>query len=215
MSETKERPILFSPKMIRAILAGNKSQTRRIMKPQPTYDGLPVTKISPLLIGIDYHKTGEFMKHHPEYDRVVTSGLWCPKGRPRDHLWVKEGWRPTIEGNEVIVRYLADGAQHFFGDGMPPGWTIPKAAAKGNVTSLFMPRWASRITLEVTEVRCERLTDISYDDCEREGITPQQVEAAGNCIVNAYAELWDSINGKTHPWESNPWVWAISFRKIA
>lgn len=153
-----EKPILFSGPMVLAIIAGRKTQTRRIMKPQP----------------------------------VWTAG---------EKLWVKEGLRNTAG----FVAYQAD-------DTMPGNRTTPWRWAKKTLPSMFCPRWASRITLTVTAVRCERLQAISEADAIAEGAQCAGFPAS---LTNrgAFAKLWDKINGKKHPWESDPWVWVIEFER--
>lgn len=209
-SGVKERPILFSGPMVRAIRERRKTQTRRVMKPQPTYDGLPVMRISPLLAGRDCHKTGEFMKHHPQYDRVVQSGLWCPYGVPGDRLWVRE-----------TLGTLADESWIYSADCLPVMVDPDNETAmlvwchhkeQNYCPSIYMPRWASRITLEITEVRAERLRDISEEDAITEGVT---VESDWTACMN-FAKLWSSIHKADGPngWAANPWVWAISFQSL-
>ena len=218
----KERPILFSGEMVRAILEGRKTQTRRIIKPQPTNDTC-FAWFAPDVI--------------PECNRAE-EGLWSeapkdfiqpsPYGRPGDRLWVcrpdpAEGWRDGIEfradeldleDGDVLPLYQPEAPVDFYADYSKSGWR----------PSIHMPRWASRLTLEVTEVRVERLQDISLEDIGSEGVTlpPEFVGMAGGYPIEHpdadkdpwyfWAELWDSINAdRGFGWDSNPWVWAVSF----
>ena len=193
----KERPIIFSGAMVRALLAGTKTQTRRVVKP------LPITlnrDTNSLEVDDENIANGRFAKQVP-----------CPYGQPGDRLWVREarwwfkdepdhetGYYPpklTVED----VEYRADG------DDVRKVWR----------PSIFMPRWASRITLEVTSVRVERLQDISPNDCIAEGAWPvaHRELGRGHEAVAAYQALWESINGPGS-WDANPWVWVVEFRSV-
>lgn len=192
----KERPILFSTPMVRAILDGKKTQTRRVVKPQP------------IQIGWFDHQKG-FCAHVSTDDAGTTyhEMVKCPYGQPGDRLWVRETWAPTFHGEDCI--YAADpyvGPFPFTGKWRP---------------SIHMPRWASRLTLEIVSVRVERLLKITLSDIwdEGRGMPPDiddSIEARQREWVDGpawYRNLWDSINGKKHPWESNPWVWVVEFRE--
>jgi hypothetical protein len=175
----KERPILFSGPMVRAILDGRKTQTRRVVKLRNDSCGDPI------------------MPNDPR--------MPCPFGGPGDRLWVKETHGPSAGG----MVYRADG-----GTACPDGgkWR----------PSIFMPRWASRITLEVTGVRVERLQDISQADAMAEGVTQgvyrgltgSIVATCEDQVVEGYRELWQSINGPGS-WDANPWVWVVEFKRQA
>lgn len=187
----KERGILFKGRLVRRILAGEKTQTRRMLKPQPA-------------------------EH--EDPRVFRSGsaepqaFHCPQGRPGDRLWVRETFQVLHRG-ERAVRYHADDSD---GAGLP--WT----------PSIFMPRWASRVTLEITEVRVQRLQEICEEDAKAEGVMPLPCSVNPNQLVagdpvrtfgthpysSEFAVLWDSINAERGSWSSNPWVWAITFKRV-
>jgi len=214
-----ERPILFSGPMVQALLSGRKTQTRRLIKPQPLCNGR-----QPLV---------SFNQGRAEYsfgpaDRNAQGLRWrrCPHGQPGDRLWVKETWRPrgSLHPWDLDVTYAADGAVRTIKDGDfgERDWTMPKAAATGNVSPLFMPRWASRLTLEITDVRPERLNDIRDEDAEAEGIRDPSLGdtvwagfmgiARDRCpSKTAFALLWMVLHG-SDSWRVNPWVWAITFR---
>lgn len=229
----RERPILFSASMVRALLEGRKTQTRRIMKRQPAY---PESWESSRFVLED----GGINAYYPWFP-APWKRLHCPYGFPGDRLWVKETWTGAwYEGvNDMHLSFAADGGEGCVA--APAFYTLPKAAAKpqGWVSPLFMPRWASRITLEITDVRVQRLQDISEEDtiaegCERCKVTEQDIEdiqisdAAphikelarifGAGTITAYgkfAELWNSINRKRgYGWGVNPWVWAVSFKRV-
>lgn len=198
-----ERPILFSGAMVRAILAGTKTQTRRVVKPRkdPDYG----RELSPCEIAGDEH-----------------IARLCPYGAPGDRLWVRETFAGSIAyerhgyplkewGNKIW--YVADGEPR------SGQWTRPRP-------SIHMPRCLSRITLEVTEVRVERLQDISDQDAVAEGTPcyvcggPMDGRSEDDChcfhrraTASDYRGLWESINGPGS-WEANPWVWCVSFRRI-
>lgn len=226
---TRERPILLSGEMLRALLDGRKTQTRRVIK---------LREFGPSTTpGYDW----TFRDHHALWNDISNARLMelCPYGKPGDLLFVKERWRPAIahgcientcDCGDVIVTYRADGSERFFSDyddTIPPEWTWPKAADRGDVPSIHMPRWASRITLEVTEVRAQRVQEISEDDAVAEGAAHRI--APGGDLAGAFEgidapigyrahfrDLWDRINAdRGFPWESNPWTWAVSFRVVS
>lgn len=196
----KERPIIFGSPMIRAILDGKKTQTRRIVRPQPNTDH----EDEPY-----WHVGGYRAWRYRSTDNILRKGgnlLTCPYGEVGDRLWVRETW--CAESRSTIY-YRADGWEY----GRSGGWK----------TSIFMPRWASRITLEITGVRVERLHDISEEDARAEGAPVADIltgrallDQSSNqgCHKWGFELLWDSINAKRSPWASNPWVWVISFKKL-
>ncbi len=234
MNTMKERPILMSGPMVRAILEGRKTQTRRIMKPQPHPEFLKRGVVSvvpqwPMQNGVRWFMADGCSELVP-----------CPYGQPGDRLWVKETWQYAgwTEDGYPYVRYAVDGTTRLVDRGISDEWAIKledtwqklstdenyaidkKAADRKWRPSIFMPRWASRITLEVTAVRVERLQDISCEDALAEGIDHYcpGVTAAlrGETEADPVAEyrtLWESINGPGS-WDANPWVWVISFRRI-
>lgn len=180
---TRERPILFSAPMVRAILEGRKTMTRRVVK-VPWVGRETCQPYEPHYIIED-----GVLKNLDEYGHYIP--VHCPYGQPGDRLWVRETalyWQ-NIKGPCSVAAYAADGYE------LEPGekWT----------PSIFMPRWASRITLEITAVRVERLQDISEEDSKREGFPD---------VVHFY-ELWTILNGK-ESWRANPWVWVLEFKRV-
>jgi len=195
----KERPILFSTEMVRSILDGRKSQTRRIVKPQPESIDHKNHKIIP------YNGTNEFLQKY----------LKCPYGQPGDVLWVRETWSPIEFEDGTHFRYKASFVEN---NCLNPKWR----------PSIFMPKEASRIKLKVTNIRVERLQDITGKDAVDEGIEyddelrgwinynkyiPSDAFGGNNGSIRSYKSLWESINGKGS-WEKNPFVWVIEFKKI-
>lgn len=211
----RERPILFSGPMVRAILDGRKTQTRRLVKPQPGAAGMEMLSgnVSP---------RGERMRYHAiEVGGGYDAMFWtCPYGQPGDRLWVKEAcWigEKAPQATMQVGGYdagLATATHRFkayreeWGDKKP--WEAMGAVTGRWRPSIHMPRWASRITLEITNVRVQRLNDISDDDAKAEG---WDAETAGQHPYGWYRALWDEINGKGS-WAANPWVWALTFRRI-
>lgn len=232
----KERPILFSAPMVRSILEGRKTQTRRAVKPEPRYeDGQWVRRTKT--------RTSALRDNHGPWKLIEDD---CTYGVPGDRLWVRETWAqvwdcpalPCCESSESFdenhrrVAYrstepdaLNDYACSFDCDHDEPGCAPWKP-------SIHMPRWASRITLEVTGVRVERLHDISEFDAMSEGI--EGTEAPNGDSVwrdyvygqefdnsewfcdprRSFFSLWTTINGlESH--KANPWVWVIEFKRLA
>ncbi len=195
-----ERPILFSAEMVKAILGGCKTQTRRVIKPREI-ERMEYKERATWTFNIE-----RFVKH-------------CPYGKVGDRLWVRESWRKGIAYSGLAVEYKADLARTYLDD-YPDNstdwfWLLDMPWQP----SIFMPRWASRITLEVTGVKIEKLHHIGELSAKAEGIDPKTVVSVDrfesyDSYCAAYTELWDSINGKTYPWESDPWVWVIEFKRV-
>lgn len=212
----KERPILFSGPMVRAILADRKKVTRRVLKPQPEQSDI-------IVAWRWYGRTfagGWSLNGTPPASMLKD----CPYGQPGDRLWVKETWRPRASRRAVgwDVTYAADGQTLLADLAMVPAtWRRPKAAETGNVTPLHMPRWASRLTLEVVSVKVERLHGITEEEARAEGVEPKR--GAGAAVIQAgpfhlshvvgFRELWCDLNG-TASWDADPWVWRVEFKRV-
>lgn len=204
----KDRPILFSAPMVRALLAGNKTQTRRTLKLRPGFD-------------LEQRDDGQWWPwaEHPE--RCDDVWMDCPYGQPGDRLWVREAWRVIDVADCFAPREITAAHRIWFeadGQHKPPAGRYRPG--------MFMPRWASRITLEVSGVRVERLQDISEADAQAEGTTPipdpwDHVRLACADIGCSgpqphrlgFRELWRDINGPDS-WDPNPWVWVVEFKRV-
>ena len=218
MSQAKERPILFSAPMVRAILEGRKTVTRRAVKIQPRSKG----DIGSYRLGQPFIRHPDPTKRNPE----------CPYGRPGDRLWVREAWAADAQLDSIKPRdlshgepiaYPADGSIRQTGCAMiSQGRTRP---------SIHLPRWASRILLEITDVRVERLQAISEQQALAEGIAPHPRggwhwhphdvhdmddwhQFGFTTAYWAFHDLWVGINGCEN-WDANPWVWSVEFKRLA
>lgn len=224
----KEHPILFSGPMVRAMLAGTKTQTRRIVTAAPgkqsewlTPEALvSVRRFAPSIDGrwtIAVGEPSRIVHCGVEMDGGHIGSIRCPYGAAGDRLWVRETWA----GDDCCgFVYRADhpGADLARGDLDDGEQTIRQWRP-----SIFMPRALSRITLEIVSVRAERLHDITDDDIRAEGVTVEMVaEMHGTTperiahprLRNAWGLGWNKINGKRASWASNPWVWRIEFRRL-
>ena len=216
-----ERPILFSGPMVRAILEGRKTQTRRVIKPQPP-QGWQLSEI--------YAQRSEHLKPHLIFRANHPTGCAGNGFSPApgkiiparyavsDRLWVRETWATDFKEN--ILYRATDESPSPMGpygakiivDGVPSIWR----------PSIFMPREYSRITLAITRIRVERLQQITETDAVAEGIEPAVFDSShinqhlqgGSLVIDRFARLWDSINGKKVPWESDPYVWVLEFKRI-
>jgi len=185
----KERPILFSGPMVRAILDGSKTQTRRVAKLTPS---------------AAVKEPGGHRRWHPADPEAVAA---CPYGIPGDHLWVRETWAPHPD--DLGALYQAT----------DPGWDDNDSGLLWK-HSIHMPRWASRITLEITGVRVQRVQEISVADAMAEGppcccnIEREHHRDCSWTDKEHFRQLWDSINAKRgYGWDVNPWVWALTFKR--
>lgn len=205
--EAMERPIIMTGESVRAILDDRKTQTRvpiglGTLKPSetPGYDWTfrgraPIRSIA-----------GQRRHQHGCWQDLSIDELLalCPHGAVGDRLWVKETWQTTTtpDGRDVSkLEYAADWG------GEKPGFCEDEWSWR---SPLFMPRWVSRITLEITNVRVQRVQDISEEDARAEGAPLRMSRAARG----AFAAAWDGVNSKRAPWAANPWVWALTFRRV-
>ncbi len=217
----KERPILMTGRNVQRCAAGTKTQTRRVLTPQPQpAEGYPLAVPGDWAWCHSKNTAAIFHDPAPVPPRSVLDR--CPYGQVGDRLWVRETWR-CYASDEYL--YLKDPAHIRYRADAPPeeqhNWK----------PSIYMPRWACRLTLEIAEVRVERLQRISEEDAVAEGVererpfsgyyrgslhkvkgTPKVFPTA----AQAFADSWDAINGKhdSKCWNDNPWVWAITFRRI-
>ncbi|HCI6368945.1 hypothetical protein [Klebsiella pneumoniae] len=200
----KERGVIFNGEMVRAILHGRKTQTRRIMKPQP----------EPCPRGGHWWPSNVFKTMlHVEDEMQNGKGGWgglvgdaCPFGDVGDRIWVRETWAEAGASAPDLKLYRANYPEH-----VPSIYeNVPPAEEIRWTPSIHMPRWASRILLEITNVRVERLRSMSQDDARAEGV----IAASGPMEAGlAFRELWDSIYGE-ESWKANPWVWVIEFKRV-
>lgn len=215
--------MLFSGPMVVALLQGRKVQTRRVVRPQP----------DPHMV-----EHGNAFRHPRRLGRTIgdLERVPCPYGKKGDRLWVRETWGYALPDS---IRYKADAAERVVRP--PQKQVIPNHKLNGWKPSIHMPRWASRLTLELEEVRVERLQEISEEDAKAEGIEPVEFEGktfwrnyefktahpsrkvrvtdeehrvkAFICAGASFRSLWNSING-VGSWDANPWVWVLGFRLV-
>lgn len=195
----RERPIIFTGEMVRAILEGRKSVTRRIIKPQPVMHdfgrGAEPAFLPPQTIK-GYQAIGVYAVNNGSPGLVKN-----PYGQAGDRLWVRE---TVCDNGGGEYEYKATSYSQ------AGSWSSP----------IHMPRRASRLTLEITGVRVERLREITEEDAKAEGVEPAKwTNANQTCTLTCtpratFSTLWDQINGKRASWESNPWVWVIDFRRV-
>jgi hypothetical protein len=207
----RERPILFSAPMVRAILDGTKRQTRRAVKLHGEAD--EVRRIAVMPPTPDRSESWMFTRGSG--GAIVP----CPYGEKGDRLWVRETWdaRSWTSGNypeRLKVCYGADGEQREFSVPVEQ-WPSMDRGDRWR-PSIHMPRWASRITLAVESVRVERLRDISEEDAKAEGVEPAvpvEWPTAAPDYCAGFERLWREING-AESWDANPWVWVIGFSRV-
>lgn len=226
-----EHPILFSASMVKAILEGRKTQTRRVVK------GLG-------------SKLGDEYCTELRNGEIVETATLCPYGKAGTRLWVRETWRlASVNASILNAQFWTVQFKDFavLPHPQPARELFVPLAAKDTFTpgqtgiefgkwrpSIFLPRWASRITLEVVSVRVERVQDISEEDAIAEGVETAMPATAGAVLPSndmlrtngygvvmqsakaEYAKLWDTINAKRgYGWDANPWVWVIEFKQVA
>ncbi|OQS36794.1 hypothetical protein B0T40_10425 [Chromobacterium haemolyticum] len=208
----KERPILFSGEMIRALLAGTKTQTRRVCKSQPYSNGIN-------FIGNDFLCHNDYLppsamlmdirRGRVEYTTSDLEGweVECPYGQPGDRLWVREAWAYGIHA--LSAERDEDGPFVYAADGTTQGRLCDRWRP-----SIHMPRAACRLVLEITDIRVERLQDITFADAQAEG-WPSTVDGNPNPYdpITWFKLLWVELYG-AGSWDANPYVWQISFKKV-
>jgi len=201
----KEHPILFSGEMVRAILEGRKTQTRRVIKQVRGCKEF-------LTVENDIVSTQEMLNRRPANAAFLM--VHCPYGKSGDRLWVRETHHIDLYPDETVDAHGNPGIAHYRADTD----VISQSWGGQWRPSIFMPRWASRITLEVVSVRVERVQDISEADAKAEGVTPKSYIADHLEHImyrSTFHLLWDRINAKRgFPWSSNPWVWVVSFAQL-
>lgn len=205
----KERPVIFNGEMVRAILDGRKTQTRRVINPQPTLSERTGFnwKGAAYGIGSTYRDTVR---------NFANCFKTCPFGQVGDRLWVRETFQGPLIPEDELSEYLGANPDKFqspaYCEYAADGGAKPEYVDSDENTrygwrpSIHMPRWASRITLEITAVRVERLQDISKADAIAEGGTE-------HFNIDWFGPLWASIYG-VDSWNANPWVWVIEFRRV-
>nr|DAG81830.1 MAG TPA: YqfB-like protein [Caudoviricetes sp.] len=231
--------MIFNAEMVRAILDGRKTQTRRIMKVQPSEGFSPMN----MALETDYKahwytpgivdKDGYLQPAKHDVFGVASEdeGYTCPFGAVGDRIWVRETFQGPLVSEELLEEYRAYPEKfenpeycEYSADGGPrPEYCdLDDNLRHGWRPSIHMPRWASRITLEITGVRVERLNDISQEDAQAEGMeltgwrpTYSDPDSGGEVWTpyDNFAQLWESIYGE-ESWQANPWVWAISFKRV-
>lgn len=218
----RERSIAFDEPKVRAVLSGMKTQDRQLLEPQPT------------------HFSAAGVPRHVVPGGGPVTVIRCPFGQPGDRLWVRETWRHTASDldearritEDICSGTAVDYRATYIDDCMRElGFSREDAELADQFEEwrplMTMPRWASRIALEITAVRAEQLQDISEADAKAEGITPREVrqfwlygaddkvraEAYRQAAVDPYREAWESIHGPGS-WAANPWVWVIEFKPV-
>lgn len=253
-NQVKERPIIFSGEMVKAILDGKKTMTRRAVKTQPR-DECTEIATSACFGHVEYRSTSE-----DRQTQSILAKIKCPYGKIGDRLWVREAYTVTgwnCDDGSVYIKYLADGHEQYFDnetDEMECAIdslvaSVCKELDKRKVPMLndeaydcsldenkprnrspmSMPRFASRLLLEITDIRVERLNDISEADCEKEGFrfyplsricfkpcsTKHPSGHGSNNYKSIFGEYWDTLNAKKgYQWSSNPWVWVVEFKVV-
>jgi len=205
-----ERPILFSGPMVRALLDGSKTQTRRVVKTPRGASGFEVVRYadSGALRGV--FAVDEDGRH------VGDNAMPCPYGAPGDRLWVREAFR-VHDASEAELQYRADDevVRHLGPDPAQDAFWRDHSRDERWRPSIHMPRWASRLTLEISDLRVERVQEITPADVYAEGVG-DFVISSRDVAQEMFARLWESINGpRGYGWEANPYVWVVSFKVLA
>lgn len=222
----KERPVIFNSEMVRAILDGRKTQTRRVMKVQPESSGFGLRFI---IESLNNRDTGKYFWSQSDacgINKPRSKPFLCPFGQVGDRLWVRETFQGPLIPEDELSEYLGANPDKFqspaYCEYAADGGAKPEYVDSDENTrygwrpSIHMPRWASRILLEITAVRVERLNDISHDDAKAEGCCYGLGGGVPDFAVTPadhFPTLWASIYG-VDSWNANPWVWVIEFRRV-
>lgn len=224
-----ERPIIMSADSVQSILDGHKTQTRRVIKPQPRR-----TTAKGVFADMEWWTWQSDILQSPLAlaDNLV---VHCPYGQPGDRLWVRETWQyyDWTEDGQPFIRYKSGGAA-ILRENVPDDWidrltdvwaelSDPanynidgRAADRSWRPSIFMPRWASCITLEIVDVRADRLWNMAYEDYQAEGYEVTDYEDDADAASGWFMSTWDNINGPRGFWCNNQnwWVWVVEFRRV-
>jgi len=214
MSQAKERPILFSGHMVRAILNGQKTVTRREIKPS--------MRSADSSFELHQQEDESWRPMHTFDESCMDAKgtehpIVCPYGQPGDRLWVREAWLADAQLDSIAPRDLSQGDPILYpADGSVRQTGCAMVSQGRGRPSIHMPRWASRILLEITAVRVELLQEISEEQAEAEGVgflrhAPDADETL--TAAELFECLWSSINGD-ESWKGNPWVWVVEFKRI-
>lgn len=216
-TKPKERPILFSAPMVRAILDGRKTVTRRAVNERA---------LKNIGYGVQLGECHELPSEGPLHPNSIGYyNDFCPYGQPGDRLWVRESWQADSQVDCVAPRELSHGEPIRY----PADWDFRQPGCAmirpGKIRpSIHMPRWASRILLEITGVRVERLQDITEDQAKAEGVRlytdhaelgdwwhVEGIETYSADPRKSFELLWSSVGGD---WQANPWVWVVEFKRV-
>lgn len=240
-----ERPILFNGPMVRAILEGRKTQTRRVMKAIPKGWGIDTPPVMGSITSKHpkQGKYGVFIRRGVGTEFPEADIITCPYGKPSDRLWVRETLRLLDDNGIKWWAYDADKewltsklfGSAYLGERLDP-CKSGLSVERGYIPSIHMPRWACRILLEITNIRVERVQDISEEAAKREGAQfadfgkdgwgkqrpgwrldkmPEHTGESLNSAKWAFCNLWNKINAsRGYGWDANPWVWVMEFKQV-
>ncbi|HDF5694339.1 TPA: hypothetical protein PC645_002005 [Klebsiella variicola] len=210
MTKITERGMIFNAEMVRAILDGRKTQTRRPIKWKQTR-----------FTEIGEHEDGSKWPWSEDAEHAFDFWHPCPFGSVGDRIWVRETFQGPLFDFDLMDSYCKDSTPFeksefcvYKADGVPAPefYDADDELHSCWRPSIHMPRWASRILLEITDVRVERLKSISDRDALREGCSAADMKS-GDCVADVFARLWASIYG-SDSWNANPWVWVIEFKRV-
>ncbi len=209
----KERPIIFNTEMVKAILGGRKTMTRRVVSVDRV-DGHP--QLNNLKIMTLKNGKQGWLNSQDDHENHINK--FSPFGLVGDRLYVRETWQLHSRATDLATVVYAASEQNSWSEMhrlIPADLTLsitPKPFQEGWRSSIHMPRIASRITLEITDIRIERLNDISEEDAKAEGVQPIDF-GYGDCYALGFNKLWDEIYGD-ESWSANPWVWVVEFKRV-